>query len=307
MIVECPNCTSTFNLDDGLVRPEGVKVRCTVCEHVFVVTPESGAAAPEEPVQEQPVQEEQGHEQAAPPEPSGPDEPEMGLGDGNLSLNLDETQKKKGRAKGGMKKMAVMAAVLLLLLAAGAGALYFFVPGLIPGLGERPVAEAPAGTEGEGAAQVNATRPDEPSTAGTETTAKPPETVPDVQNIVLADIRQYYVDNDKAGRIFVVEGQAVNEFEEPKAGITVEVQLLDAQGVKLTGKTFMAGNTLDLYGLQNLSREKIEEGLADPVGVAENNAQVEPGRAVPFMVVFFDSPAGVREFLVKVTGVKNPS
>ena len=39
MIIECDQCNTTFRLDDSRISPNGVKVRCTKCQNVFVVTP----------------------------------------------------------------------------------------------------------------------------------------------------------------------------------------------------------------------------------------------------------------------------
>ena len=39
MIVECKQCGSKFKLDDGLLREEGSKVRCSVCKNVFKAFP----------------------------------------------------------------------------------------------------------------------------------------------------------------------------------------------------------------------------------------------------------------------------
>ncbi len=47
MIIECDNCATRFRLDDTRVTGGGVKVRCTKCENVFIVTPQK--KAPEAP------------------------------------------------------------------------------------------------------------------------------------------------------------------------------------------------------------------------------------------------------------------
>jgi predicted Zn finger-like uncharacterized protein len=39
MIIECNKCQSLFRLDEGLLREEGSKVRCSMCKHVFVAFP----------------------------------------------------------------------------------------------------------------------------------------------------------------------------------------------------------------------------------------------------------------------------
>jgi predicted Zn finger-like uncharacterized protein len=47
MIIECEQCKSKFKLDEGLLREEGTKVRCSQCKHVFKAFPPS--LSPQEP------------------------------------------------------------------------------------------------------------------------------------------------------------------------------------------------------------------------------------------------------------------
>ncbi len=43
MIIVCPNCSTRFNLPDAQVRP-GVRLRCSVCKHVFPLPGDSDAS-----------------------------------------------------------------------------------------------------------------------------------------------------------------------------------------------------------------------------------------------------------------------
>jgi predicted Zn finger-like uncharacterized protein len=38
MIVQCERCQAKYNLDDSKITPEGVRVRCSKCQHIFAVT-----------------------------------------------------------------------------------------------------------------------------------------------------------------------------------------------------------------------------------------------------------------------------
>ncbi len=49
MIVQCDACNAKFKLDDSKVKPTGVKVRCTKCQNVFVVTPPPEEPSPKAP------------------------------------------------------------------------------------------------------------------------------------------------------------------------------------------------------------------------------------------------------------------
>jgi len=142
---------------------------------------------------------------------------------------------------------------------------------------------------------------------GGDKEAPPGESPADrVRNIVLKNVKQYYVANEKTGNLFVVEGKAVNQFTTPKERIKVEVVLYDGTGNVLTSQAFLCGNLLSQFQLQVQTRPEIEEGLKSEVGVLSNNTFIRPGSSTPFMAVFFDPPTGVKEFLVKVVDVGDP-
>jgi predicted Zn finger-like uncharacterized protein len=47
MIITCNKCSTSFSLDDLLVKEEGSKVRCSVCKNIFTVFPGPGEAKQE--------------------------------------------------------------------------------------------------------------------------------------------------------------------------------------------------------------------------------------------------------------------
>ncbi|MBW2653981.1 MAG: zinc-ribbon domain-containing protein [Deltaproteobacteria bacterium] len=47
MIITCNECSTSFNLDDSLVKEKGSKVRCSICKHIFTAFP-----LPQEPEKE---------------------------------------------------------------------------------------------------------------------------------------------------------------------------------------------------------------------------------------------------------------
>jgi len=42
MIITCNKCSTSFNLDDSLIKEEGSKCRCSVCKHIFTAYPLPG-------------------------------------------------------------------------------------------------------------------------------------------------------------------------------------------------------------------------------------------------------------------------
>ena len=67
--------------------------------------------------------------------------------------------------------------------------------------------------------------------------AKKPEETAKVKDIMLQNVRQYYVSNEKAGQLFVIEGKAVNNFKTPKEIIKIEATLFDEKGGSLANQT----------------------------------------------------------------------
>ena len=47
MIITCNKCSTSFNLDDSLVKEDGVKVRCSVCKDIFIAFPLPAVPEPE--------------------------------------------------------------------------------------------------------------------------------------------------------------------------------------------------------------------------------------------------------------------
>ncbi|ADU64120.1 MAG: zinc-ribbon domain-containing protein [Pseudodesulfovibrio sp.] len=143
---------------------------------------------------------------------------------------------------------------------------------------------------------------------GADTAAAPGESPADrVRKIELRNVKQYYVANEKTGNLFVVEGKAVNAFATPKERVRIEVVLYDAAGTVLTSQALLCGNVLSQFQLQVQTQKEIEDGLSSEVGILSNNTFIRPGSSTPFMAVFFQPPPTVKEFLVKVVDVGDPS
>lgn len=126
-----------------------------------------------------------------------------------------------------------------------------------------------------------------------------------VELLTMRNVRQYYVDNEKVGKVFVVEGKVINEFPQPKELIAVEAAIYDKDKKTLAAKTQLAGVQLSLFQLQVLSEKEMESFLNNKVEILSNNTNVPRGGEVPFMVLFYAPPEGVSEFGVKIVDVKD--
>ncbi|GHU93668.1 hypothetical protein AGMMS49974_01760 [Deltaproteobacteria bacterium] len=123
--------------------------------------------------------------------------------------------------------------------------------------------------------------------------------------LTLRNVRWYYVDNEKNGRIFVIEGKVVNEFPRPKALIAVEAAIYDKDKKPLSVKKQLAGTQLSLFQLQVLSDNEMESFLNNKVEIFSNNNNVPCGGEVPFMALFYSPPAGIAEVDVRIVDVQD--
>ncbi|GAB6176496.1 zinc-ribbon and DUF3426 domain-containing protein [Desulfobaculum senezii] len=269
MVVECPSCHTTYNFDDSVAQP-GQKLRCTVCEHVFALPSGTDGAGDDA---DQPSADDAGAEVSS-------SQGQEGDAGGSYDFNLDSSPSGEKKGKGKTLLIALIAVVVL--LGGGAGVAYYFAPQLLGGI--------------VGSSSDNTTADGMPDPAKMQEMVK---------QISLESIRQYYVDNEKAGKIFVIEGRALNASDAPKELIEVEASLFDANNAVLDSSRQFCGNTLSLFQLQVLGQEEIATALTDEAGVGSNNVNLQPGQDVPFMFVFFSPSENVSEFVVKVAAVRD--
>lgn len=343
MIVQCPNCQSKFKLPDEKVGPAGAKLRCGKCRNVFHVDPPAPAdddgladfdfpddLAPPPP-----------RDRAAGGDParSWADIPDDGVPDGLFhSESYDGgASAKKSRdpepemeddfpgtpikpgfslddvadmplpgsrpSKDRRNRVLILGGVLTLLLVATLAAVHYL--DLWPG--KKAAKEpAPAPVAETAAPAADAAKPAADKTPPGAPAPQKPEEAAKVKDIMLQNVRQYYVSNEKAGQLFVIEGKAVNNFKAPKEMVKLEASLFDEKGATLASKEELAGNTVSLFQLQVMTRDELKNALASQVGVLTNNTNIAPSGEVPFMMVFFDPPEAVKEFGVKVVDVKDP-
>jgi len=114
----------------------------------------------------------------------------------------------------------------------------------------------------------------------------------------------YYIDNTKIGKIFVIDGNAINNSSEAKSFIRVKGALFDSTGNSIAEREAYCGNILSKDELAELEADKIDLRIDYPAGESSINLNVSPGKSIPFMIVFFDLPEDLKEFSVESTGAK---
>ncbi|MFZ3208486.1 MAG: DUF3426 domain-containing protein [Geobacteraceae bacterium] len=119
--------------------------------------------------------------------------------------------------------------------------------------------------------------------------------------IVRKPVGTFHV-NKEAGEIFVVSGEAVNNFRKPRASIQVKAVIYGPKGESMQQKVAYCGNPLSREQLESLPMDKIEAAMLNQFGDSLTNLGVQSGKTIPFVVVFTNVPKEAGEFGVEVAG-----
>jgi pilus assembly protein FimV len=339
MIIKCQQCHTVFNLDENLLKRSGSKVRCSVCKHTFTAFPpeeesevkefstkgtengeiisqrESDKAgdtvtdADKTVIMETLEESEQGKEaeleaisfedisQLESTFMDDKDEEDIG---GDIDKAMDRAEKvekkiitrdEKKKSEGIeerrkpvepqpiMKKrhrsiLWIILLVLVLLLGGGT-VLYLLKPNLLweyfPSFKK----------------------------------ILPKEQVFDMGNKRLsiqrdrASLKGFFVDSQKAGKLFVVKGLITNNYPDTRNFIRVRSDILDSKGKVVKSKIIYAGNLISDEELVTLSMMEINNRLMNKFGKDNVNKDIAPDASIPFMIAFGDLPKDVSEFTVE--------
>jgi predicted Zn finger-like uncharacterized protein len=112
----------------------------------------------------------------------------------------------------------------------------------------------------------------------------------------LRNVIGYYESGSASPRILVIKGQVANLSKVEKSGIRVQATLLDNTDAVLAQQEVFAGNTLSVEAIRKGSRDTLSNALGNRFGTGLANMNVGPGKAIPFMVVFFDAPTNMDSY-----------
>jgi hypothetical protein len=121
-------------------------------------------------------------------------------------------------------------------------------------------------------------------------------------NISLRNVSAGYTVNKTAGELFVVRGEAVNNYKKPRASIQVKVSVTGSGGAVLASKSAYSGNSLSAEQLNTLPIAKIDEVMNNQFGDSLANLGLKPGNAIPFVVVVSSVPKDATDYTVQVSG-----
>lgn len=122
--------------------------------------------------------------------------------------------------------------------------------------------------------------------------------------ISLGKLEGRFIQNEQAGELFLIRGEAINNYPAPRAGIQVKGVIYDPNGNPLLQKTVFCGNPIKDENLQSLSFQELEKIMANQFGAGLKNMKLDPGQIIAFDIVFKDLPQNLAEFSVTVTNSK---
>ncbi len=114
-----------------------------------------------------------------------------------------------------------------------------------------------------------------------------------------ADLKGYFIDSEKAGKLFVVKGSITNNYPDKRSFIRVRSNILDSKGKVVKSKIAYAGNTVSDKELLSLSMVEINNRLMNKFGKDKVNTNILPNSSIPFMIIFSDLPENISEFTVE--------
>ncbi len=120
--------------------------------------------------------------------------------------------------------------------------------------------------------------------------------------IALDKVGGSYLANSEAGEVFVIRGEALNNYRKPRASIQVRGALLGTGGQAIVQKVAYCGNSLTDQQIQTLPFAKIEAAMGNQFGDSLANLGVQPGKRIPFVIVIPNVPKDATDYSVEVVG-----
>jgi predicted Zn finger-like uncharacterized protein len=103
-------------------------------------------------------------------------------------------------------------------------------------------------------------------------------------------MQAYFLENSKAGQLFVVEGEVLNETAKSVSFVLLEGKLYTSNNNVAQTQKCYSGNTLTRDELKLSSINDIQERMMNREGKNLMNVRILPKNRVPFMLVFHNLP-----------------
>lgn len=126
-------------------------------------------------------------------------------------------------------------------------------------------------------------------------------------SIGLVKLSASYVLNELEGELFVIHGEAINEFKGLRSSILVRGTIYDDNGAPVQTQSAYCGNPLPDSKLKKLNFNDIRNIMSNELGENLINLNISPGKGIPFTIVFNKAPKNIKEFTVEVLESKTGS
>ena len=126
---------------------------------------------------------------------------------------------------------------------------------------------------------------------------------PGSARIKTVDIDGKFITNTKSGRLFVITGKVLNQYDNTRGFIQIKGNIYAGEGKLVETKSVNCGNFLSDTDLAAKPFTDIQRYLTDKLGAGgAGTLKVGPRKTLPFMIVFAGLPPGIEEFSVEVIG-----
>lgn len=121
-------------------------------------------------------------------------------------------------------------------------------------------------------------------------------------NIKAFEVSGRFADNDKLGKLFIITGKVNNGYPTARSFIQV-VGKIYTKGNKTPAKTetTYCGNVISDADLSGIDAATLKQRLQNRAGDNNVNQKIQPGNAIPFMIVFSNLPQNLEEFTAEVS------
>lgn len=125
--------------------------------------------------------------------------------------------------------------------------------------------------------------------------------------LTVKNIEGSFLVNNEIGEIFVVKGEVFNNAKIPRNALQVKGLVYGPKGKVLAEQTVNCGNILSNEQLMVFSMVAVEKSLNPSNGGSYASQVLQPGKGIPFIIVFRNVPQGAEEFGVEVLGAPGAS
>jgi len=113
-------------------------------------------------------------------------------------------------------------------------------------------------------------------------------------------INGQFVNNSKVGRLFVIRGKIMNEYDHPRSFVKVTGKLYKKGQKLVKSATVYCGNVIPEADLTRMDIAAINKQMKNKSGTGKSNQNIKTGKVVPFMIVFDKLPNNLDEYTVEV-------